>query len=81
MKRALVAVLVLALVGAAFVVAQIGPRNLIGMLRYDQREEGRIRVGEPAPDVLLLSLDGTTRARLADLLGGQPVVLVFGSFT
>ena len=58
-----------------------GPRNLIGMLRYDQREEGTLRVGDRAPDVPLISLDGTTPVRLAGELGGKPTVLVFGSFT
>ena len=39
-----------------------GPRNLIGMLRYDQRREGDLKVGDRAPDVTLLALDGKTRA-------------------
>ena len=58
-----------------------GPRNLIGMLRYDQRQEGTLRVGDRAPDVALLALDGTTPVRLAERLGGKPTVLIFGSFT
>ena len=58
-----------------------GPRNLIGMLRYDQRQEGRLRVGDHAPDVALLALDGTTPVRLSERLGGKPTVLIFGSFT
>jgi peroxiredoxin len=51
------------------------------MLRYDQRQEGTLRVGDRAPDVGLISLDGTTPVRLAEHLGGKPTVLVFGSFT
>lgn len=58
-----------------------GPRNLIGMLRYDQRQEGTLRVGDRAPDVALLALDGATPVRLAERLGGKPTVLIFGSFT
>ena len=58
-----------------------GPRNLIGMLRYDQREEGTLKVGDRAPDVRLVSLDGKTPVKLADQLGGKPTVLIFGSFT
>ena len=58
-----------------------GPRNLIGMLRYDQREEGTLKVGDRAPDVSLVSLDGKTPVKLADQLGGKPTVLIFGSFT
>jgi hypothetical protein len=59
---------------------KIGPSNVIGMLRYDQREEGELKVGDPAPDVVLASLDGGD-VRLRDRIGGKPVVLVFGSYT
>ena len=70
----------LALGGFTYMVG--GPRNLIGMIRYDQREEGTLQVGDKAPDVTLLELDGTTPASLAGRLGGgKPTVLVFGSFT
>ncbi|MFY9552300.1 MAG: hypothetical protein WAU32_14225 [Thermoanaerobaculia bacterium] len=58
-----------------------GPRNLVGMLRYDQRQEGTLKVGERAPDVALLALDGMTPVRLASEIGGKPTVLIFGSFT
>jgi hypothetical protein len=58
-----------------------GPRSLIGMLRYDQREEGALKVGDPAPEVALLALDGKTPVKLSERLGGKPTVLVFGSFT
>ena len=63
-----------------YMVYQIGPSNVIGMLRYDQREEGDLKVGDPAPDVVLASLDGSD-VRLRDRIGGKPVVLVFGSYT
>jgi hypothetical protein len=68
-----------ALVGAAFVM--IGPRDLIGILRYDQRREGSLKVGDRAPDVLLAPLDGSAKVRLLDRLNGRPLVIVFGSFT
>jgi hypothetical protein len=72
--------LVLALGGFTYMVG--GPRNLIGMIRYDQREEGTLKVGDRAPDVTLLELDGKTPVKLSDRLGGgKPAVLVFGSFT
>jgi len=70
---------VLALGGFTYMVG--GPRNLIGMLRYDQREEGRLKVGDKAPDVTLLALDGKTPVKLSERLGEKPTVLVFGSFT
>ena len=81
-KRILIGVGVLVLLAIAGMTYMIGgPRNLIGMLRYDQRQEGTLRVGDRAPDVTLVSLDGTTPVRLASQIGGKPTVLVFGSFT
>lgn len=59
---------------------RMGPRNYWGMLRYDQREEGDLAVGDAAPDVVVRALDGAP-ARLGDRLGTRPVVLVFGSYT
>lgn len=69
----------LALCGFTYMIG--GPRNLIGMLRYDQRQEGTLKVGDRAPDVGLLALDGTTPVRLSERLAGKPTVLIFGSFT
>ena len=63
-----------------YLVYRIGPSNVIGMLRYDQREEGNLHVGDPAPDVVLAALDGGD-VRLRDRIGGKPVVLIFGSYT
>jgi hypothetical protein len=38
-------------------------------------------VGDAAPDVELVALDGARRLRLKDSVGGKPLVLVFGSYT
>lgn len=73
------ALALLALGGFTYMVG--GPRNLIGMIRYDQREEGRLKIGDKAPDVTLLELDGKTPVKLSERLGGKPTILVFGSFT
>jgi hypothetical protein len=73
------ALVVLAVGGFTYMVG--GPRNLIGMLRYDQREEGTLKVGDRAPDVTVVALDGSTPVTLSSQLGGKPTVLVFGSFT
>jgi hypothetical protein len=62
-------------------VISFGPKNVVGMLRYDQRREGDLKVGDPAPDVELLALDGRTPLHLKESFGGKPLVLVFGSFT
>ena len=62
-------------------VAYVGPRNVIGMIRYDKREEGKLKVGDQAPDVALVGLDGTMRTRISERVGSRPLVLVFGSYT
>ena len=72
-------VALVALAGFTYVLG--GPSMLIGMLRYDQREEGRLRVGDPAPDVALTALDGAGSAPLLADRDGKALVIVFGSFT
>jgi hypothetical protein len=62
-------------------VVRIGPSNVIGMLRYDTRHEGRLKVGDRAPDVALVRPDGSTGARLLAAERDRPLVIVFGSFT
>jgi hypothetical protein len=79
-KILLIAVLLLA-AAAGVIVWKIGPRNVIGMLRYDQRKEGSLKVGDRAPDVSLVSLDGRTPVRLSEHVGVKPLILVFGSYT
>jgi hypothetical protein len=79
-KILLVAVLLVAAV-AGFFVWKMGPRNVIGMLRYDQRKEGSLKVGDRAPDVSLVSLDGKSPVRISEHVGGRPLILVFGSYT
>jgi hypothetical protein len=82
LKKVLIGLAGLVVLGvAAFTYMVGGPRNLIGMLRYDQREEGTLKGGDRAPDVPLIALDGATPVRLASELGGKPTVLIFGSFT
>lgn len=79
MKKVLLVLLALLLLAAAGFVFWMGPRNVIGMLRYDQRREGDLKVGDRAPAAMLIALDGTTRAPLLDAT--RPTVLIFGSFT
>jgi hypothetical protein len=80
-KRTLLGLVGLVVLAAAAFLWMVGPRNVIGMLRYDQRREGDLRVGVPAPDVSLVALDGRTPVRIADSMGKQPLVIVFGSYT
>jgi hypothetical protein len=70
----------LALCAGGWFVYQMGPSNVWGMLRYDQREEGTLEVGDLAPDVTLVALDGKP-VRLHERLGTRPAVLIFGSYT
>jgi hypothetical protein len=80
MKKVLWALLVLGVAAATFVVVKIGPRNIIGMLRYDQRRDGDLKVGDRAPEIQLVALDGKARqALIPDRT--KPTVLIFGSFT
>jgi hypothetical protein len=43
---------------------------------------GALHVGDPAPDFSLMKLDKSTQIQLSALTAqGQPVVLIFGSYT
>jgi hypothetical protein len=48
------------------------------ILRY--RRPDRLHVGDEVPPLELLRLDGEAQP-LDELIGGRPLVLVFGSFT
>ena len=67
--------------GVAMLLWAAGSADLWGMIWYDQRREGDYRIGDKAPDVSLLELDGVTPASLRGHLGTRPLVLIFGSFT
>ncbi len=53
-----------------------------GFVRFGilQLERGDLAVGDPAPDCVLVGLDGN-EASLLERVDGKPLVLVFGSFT
>lgn len=80
MKKVLLVVAAVVAAAAAFMVYRIGPRNVIGMIRYDQRREGDLKVGHRAPEMQLVALDGKTTVPLLGK-GDKPTVLIFGSFT
>jgi hypothetical protein len=81
MKKVILATGATVTLAAIGFVAWIGPRNVIGMLRYDQRRKGDLKVGDRAPDGMLIALDGKGRQPLLDAPAAKPTVLVFGSFT
>ena len=80
-RKVLLVVVVLVGIAGTLIAWKIGPRNIIGMIRYDQRKEGTLKPGDAAPDVTLVSLDGKTPVRVAERIGGKPLILVFGSYT
>jgi hypothetical protein len=77
----LLGLLAAAVVAGAVAIYRIGPRNVIGMLRYDQRREGSLKVSDPAPDIVLERPDGLGPVPLSRYIGQKPLVLVFGSYT
>lgn len=81
MKKVLLAIGAIVVLAASVMVAKIGPRNVIGMIRYDQRRQGDLKVGDRAPDAMLTALDGKQNVQLLRDRGGKPLVLIFGSFT
>ena len=80
MKRMLLVLAALIVVAAVAMIVKIGPRNLTGMLFYDQRREGDLKVGDRAPEAKLVALDGRTTLPLLNTRE-KPTVVVFGSFT
>lgn len=80
-KKILLGALILIVAVAGFFVWRIGPRNIIGIIKYDQRREGTLTVGDAAPDAAVVAVDDGKAVRLSSFFGKRPVVLVFGSFT
>jgi AhpC/TSA family len=42
---------------------------------------GTLKIGDPAPDFHLRTLDKTSEVSLSSFRGSKPVVLIFGSYT
>lgn len=53
----------------------------IGIHPGDLRMPDTLKVGDPAPDFKLRTVDGKREVRLSDFRGQRPVVLIFGSYT
>jgi len=81
LKKILLVACGLVVLAATVIAVKIGPSNIIGMIRYDQRREGDLKVGDVAPAAMLVSLDGRSRVPLLKTNTGRPQILVFGSFT
>ena len=74
------AVLILAALGG-LAVMEASKRAWIRINEYDIRSEGLLQVGDLAPDVELLTPDGSEPRRISDLYADKPLVLAFGSYT
>lgn len=84
LKWTLISLVVVLLGGLAFLSWMAGsPKDVYYMVRYafPHMSTGTLKVGDAAPDVRLVDLDGATRFQLGEKTGGKPLVLVFGSFT
>jgi len=73
--------LVLVFVGLSIMAG--GPKDAIEMVRFalPHMHLGKLKVGDSAPDVQLVALDGATRFQIRERNKGRPLVLIFGSFT
>ena len=56
-------------------------RAWIHVNEYDIRSEGLLQVGDLAPDVELLTTDGSEPRRISELYADKALVLTFGSYT
>jgi hypothetical protein len=73
--------LVVAFAGLSFMAGS--PKDVYGMVRYafPHMHRGKLRVGEDAPDVRLLALNGSSHFHLRERTGSRPLVVIFGSYT
>jgi hypothetical protein len=81
-----IAIVLTVLVAAVFTLLSFmagSPKDVLYMVRYalPYMHRGDLHVGDNAPNVTLVALDGSSRFQLRQELHGRPLVLVFGSFT
>lgn len=58
-----------------------GRRRRGGGGANDLRREGKLKVGDDAPDFNLKKIDGKSKVKLSEFEDKQPVFLIFGSYT
>jgi hypothetical protein len=77
----ILAIVVVAFAGLSFMAGS--PRDVYGLVRYalPHMHRGKLHLGEDAPDVRLLALDGSNHFHLRERTGKRPLVLIFGSYT
>jgi hypothetical protein len=81
MLGSILGLLVLAFAGLSFMAGS--PKDVYGLVRYalPHMHRGKLHVGEDAPDVKLLGLDGSSHFHLRERTGTKPLVVIFGSYT
>lgn len=59
------------------------PKDVYGLVRYalPHMHRGNLKVGDDAPDVRLVALDGASRFHIRERTGARPLVVIFGSYT
>ena len=83
-KRCVILVLVLLISSFAGLSLMMGgPAAAYGFVRYTapRMSRGEVKLGDRAPNIELLALDGKSRLRLHDRIGSRPLVVIFGSYT
>ncbi len=82
-KRGLAVALALLVLGAAgfFGYFEALKRGWVRYNEYDNRSEGILRVGDPAPDLTLSRVGDGAPVQLSTLYRTRPLALVFGSYT
>lgn len=73
-------------IGGAFVGLSVmagSPKDVYGLVRYalPHMHRGNLKVGDDAPDVRLVALDGANRFHIRERTGARPLVVIFGSYT
>jgi cytochrome oxidase Cu insertion factor (SCO1/SenC/PrrC family) len=71
----------LLMLAAVAALAGKGDDNPKKVIAQAQRREGKLAVGQVAPDAPVVQRDGTATTLLAHKKAGRPLVVVFGSFT
>jgi hypothetical protein len=74
-------VLLLAFAGLSYMAGS--PKDVYGLVRYalPHMHGGKLHPGDDAPDVRLLTLDGSSHFHLRERIGARPLVVIFGSYT
>ena len=59
------------------------PKDAYFMIRYalPHMHRGTLKIGDAAPDVRLIGLDGSSSFHLRERTGARPLVIIFGSYT